>query len=143
VNAIWSPIGTKTSLYQTLGLMAAGALAYSGSQLGARFRSELGREIELLRVSQVRLRHELSHYVGLVEKSGLHIAHTDLDKLIAEPEDGLRRLLTVVQKKRSDVKTGSPTHAKVQTPQPSVRRDRRSDPEANGWKAQDELAVQD
>lgn len=143
VNAIWSPIGTATSLYQTLGLLAAGALAYSGSQLGARFRSELGKEIELLRVSQVRLRRELSHYVSRVEKSGVRIAHTDLDKLIAVPEDGLRRLCAVVQKKRSEAEAGAVEFTEAQTPERSVEQDNRADAETSRWKAQDGLAAHD
>ena len=58
VNAIWSPL-SDVGLYQWLGLLAAGALAYSGSQMGARYRAELVKEIESLQASQVRLRLEL------------------------------------------------------------------------------------
>jgi len=61
VNAIWSPV-PDVGLYQWLGLLAAGALAYSGAQMGAHCRAELIKEIELLRASQARLRLELANY---------------------------------------------------------------------------------
>lgn len=59
VNAIWSPV-SDIGLYQWLGLLAAGALAYSGAQMGGHCRAELIKEIESLRVSQARLRLELA-----------------------------------------------------------------------------------
>jgi hypothetical protein len=59
VNAIWSP-ASDIGLYQWLGLLAAGAIAYSGAQMGARCRTELIKEIDSLRVSQAKLRLELA-----------------------------------------------------------------------------------
>lgn len=59
LNAIWSPVG-DIGLCQWLGLLAAGALAYSGTQLGAHYRAELVKEIESLRSSQARLRLQLA-----------------------------------------------------------------------------------
>lgn len=58
VNAIWSPL-SDIGLCQWLGLLAAGALAYSGAQMGAHCRAGLVKEIESLQASQVRLRLEL------------------------------------------------------------------------------------
>jgi hypothetical protein len=58
VNAIWSP-PSDIGLCQWLGLLAAGALAYSGAQMGAHCRAELVKEIESLQASLVKLRFEL------------------------------------------------------------------------------------
>ena len=61
VNAFWSPI-SDTGLYQWLGLIAAGAIAYSGSRLGEHHRLELSTEIDALRAANAKLRNELGHY---------------------------------------------------------------------------------
>lgn len=58
VNAIWSPL-SDIGLCQWLGLLAAGALAYSGAQMGTHGRAELVKEIESLQASLVKLRLEL------------------------------------------------------------------------------------
>jgi hypothetical protein len=58
VNAIWSPL-SDIGLCQWLGLLAAGALAYSGAQMGAHCRAELVKEIESLQASLLKLRLEL------------------------------------------------------------------------------------
>ncbi len=59
VNAIWLPV-SDLGLYQWLGILAAGALAYSGAQMGAHCRGELIKEIDSLRSSQAKLRLELA-----------------------------------------------------------------------------------
>lgn len=90
INAVWSPSPFTTGLYEWMGLLGASALAYSGAQLGGRYRAELGEQLDVLRASQSRLRAEFANYIGLVERAGLHIDHQHADTLIMDTENRSR-----------------------------------------------------
>ena len=90
INTVWSASPFATGLYEWMGLLGASALAYSGAQLGGRYRAELGKQLDLLRTSQSRLRAEFVNYIGLVERAGFHIDHQHADKLIMGTENRSR-----------------------------------------------------
>ncbi len=74
VNALWSPLA-ETGLYQWLGLIAAGAMAYSASHLREHLGATLNDELEALRASHAQLRMELAACRRTAAKSPLLITH--------------------------------------------------------------------
>lgn len=92
INAVWPANPLNPSLYQLLGLLGASALAYSGAQLGDRYRTELHRHVESLRTTHSLLRTEFVNYIALVEKAGFRIEHDKADRMMAEAQKKLGRL---------------------------------------------------
>jgi hypothetical protein len=104
INAVCSATPLDTGLYEWLGLVAAAALAYSGTQLGGHHRNELSKQVELLCASQSRLRAELVHYIGLAERAGLRVDHQHADKLIMDTENRSRPF-SVTGKRNSSLRS--------------------------------------
>ncbi len=73
INAVWSAAPLHNTMFELLGILAAAALALSGTRLGDRYRVELGEQIQLLRAKQARLRTELVNCMVLASKAGVHI----------------------------------------------------------------------
>ena len=104
INAACSATPLDTGLYEWLGLVAAAALAYSGAQLGGNYRAEANKQVEWLCASQSRLRAELVHYIGLVERAGLRVDHRHADKLIMDTENR-GRPFSVTGKRKSSLRS--------------------------------------
>jgi hypothetical protein len=90
INAVWSAAPLHDTMFELLGMLAAAALAFSGSRFGNHYRAELGEQIQSLRARQAHLRAELVNCIALARNAGLHV---DSEFSGAQPVGAIKGLL--------------------------------------------------